>query len=121
MLNSMVYSSLTCFSNLFLNNGIMFASFHSNGTIPSSNDKLNTVASGMLICSTISRTNQHTACNSVQAGEATAEQMHVMSGEQENIQRSRSRDEADQVNYVITRRIKRNQPLSAHFAHTSMH
>ena len=57
MLNSMVYSYLTCFSNLFLNNGIMFASFHSNGTIPSSNDKLNTVASGMLICSTISNSN----------------------------------------------------------------
>ena len=35
----------------------MFASFHSNGTIPSSNDKLNTVASGMLICSTISNSN----------------------------------------------------------------
>ena len=29
----------------------MLASFHSNGTIPSSNDKLNTAASGMLICS----------------------------------------------------------------------
>ena len=28
---------------------MVFASFHSNGTIPSSNDKLNTVASGMLI------------------------------------------------------------------------
>ena len=35
----------------------MFASFHSNGTIPYSNDKLNTVASGMLICSTISNSN----------------------------------------------------------------
>ena len=35
----------------------MFASFHSNGTILSSNDKLNTVASGMLICSTISNSN----------------------------------------------------------------
>ena len=35
----------------------MFASFHSNGTIPSSNDKLNTVASGMLICSTIFNSN----------------------------------------------------------------
>ena len=54
MLNSLVYSSLTCFSNLFLINGIMFASFHSNGTITYSNDKLNNVASGMLICSTIS-------------------------------------------------------------------
>ena len=57
MLNSLVYSSLTCFSNLYLNNGIMFASFHSNRTIPSSNDKLTTVASDMLICSTISNTN----------------------------------------------------------------
>ena len=36
---------------------MMFASFHSNGTIPSSNDKVNTVASGMLICSTISNSN----------------------------------------------------------------
>ena len=35
----------------------MFASFHSNGTIPASNDKLNTVASGMFICSTISSSN----------------------------------------------------------------
>ena len=35
----------------------MLASFHSNGTIPSSNDKLNTVASGMLICCTISNNN----------------------------------------------------------------
>ena len=35
----------------------MIASFHSNGTIPFSNDKLNTVASGMLICSTISNHN----------------------------------------------------------------
>ena len=35
----------------------MFASFYSNGTIPSSNDKLNIVASGMLICSTISSSN----------------------------------------------------------------
>ena len=32
----------------------MFASHHFNGTTPSSNDKLNTVASGMLICCTIS-------------------------------------------------------------------
>ena len=57
MLNLLVYSSRTCFSNLFLNNGMMFASFHSNGTIPSSNDKLNTVASGMLIYSTPSNSN----------------------------------------------------------------
>ena len=32
----------------------MFASFHSEGTIPSSSDKLNNFASGILICSTIS-------------------------------------------------------------------
>ena len=31
----------------------MFASFHSEGTIPSSSDKLNNFASGVLICSTI--------------------------------------------------------------------
>ena len=36
---------------------MMFASFHSNGTTPSSNAKLNTVASGVLICSTISSSN----------------------------------------------------------------
>ena len=32
----------------------MFASFHSNGITPSFNDKLNTLASGILICSTVS-------------------------------------------------------------------
>ena len=32
----------------------MFASFHSKGTTPSFNDKLNTLASGTLICSTVS-------------------------------------------------------------------
>ena len=31
----------------------MFASFHSQGTIPSSSDKLNNFASGVLICLTI--------------------------------------------------------------------
>ena len=31
----------------------MFVSFRSNGTIPSSSDKLSTFASGVLICSTI--------------------------------------------------------------------
>ena len=41
----------------FLNNGMMFASFHSNGTTPSVNDKLNTLASGILICSTVSISN----------------------------------------------------------------
>ena len=30
----------------------MFASFHSKGTTPSFNDKLNTLTSGILICST---------------------------------------------------------------------
>ena len=35
----------------------MFASFHSNGTTPSFNDKLNTLASGILICSTVSISN----------------------------------------------------------------
>ena len=54
MLNSLVYNSLTCFSNAFLNNGMVFSCFHSNGTTPFSNDKLNTVASGMLIYFTIS-------------------------------------------------------------------
>ena len=32
----------------------MFASFHSKGTIPSCSDMLNTCASGVLICSTVS-------------------------------------------------------------------
>ena len=32
----------------------MFATFHSEGTIPSSSQKLNNFASGVLICSTIS-------------------------------------------------------------------
>ena len=36
---------------------MMFASFHSNETTTSSNDKLNTVASGGLIRSTISTSN----------------------------------------------------------------
>ena len=35
----------------------MFASFHSNGTTPSFNDKLNTLASGILICFTVSISN----------------------------------------------------------------
>ena len=42
------------FLNPFLNNGIMVASFHSEGTIPSSCHKLNTFASGVLIYCTIS-------------------------------------------------------------------
>ena len=32
----------------------MYASFHLKGTTPSFNDKLNTLASGILICSTVS-------------------------------------------------------------------
>ena len=42
------------FLDPFLNSGVKFASFHSEGTIPYSSDKLNTFASGVLICSTIS-------------------------------------------------------------------
>ena len=33
---------------------MMFDPFHSKGTIPSFNDKLNTLVSGILICSTVS-------------------------------------------------------------------
>ena len=33
---------------------MMFASFHSKGTIPSYSDMLNTCSSGVLICSTVS-------------------------------------------------------------------
>ena len=47
-------TSLSCsglFLDPFLNSGIMFASFHSEGTIHSSSDKLNNFASGVLICS----------------------------------------------------------------------
>ena len=32
----------------------MFASFHSKGTVPSCSDRLNTCASGVLICYTVS-------------------------------------------------------------------
>ena len=44
---------------------MMFASFHFNGTTPSSNDKLNTVASGILICSTISYSNLGDRINNI--------------------------------------------------------
>ena len=37
-----------------MNKGMMFASFHSKGTIPSFSDMLKTCASGILICSTVS-------------------------------------------------------------------
>ena len=69
----------------------------------------------------------------IQAAEATAEQTHVMSGEQAvcvvktNSGRGQghkvkdTRDEADQVNYVTMRRNKRSQPLNANVVHTSMH
>ena len=60
----------------------------------------------------------------VQAAEATAEQTHVMSGEQAVVVLRKqtadevkdTRGEADQVNYVILRRNNRNQPLSANVA-----
>ena len=42
------------FLDPFLNSGVMFASFHSERTIPSSSDKLNNFACDVLICSTIS-------------------------------------------------------------------
>ena len=42
------------FFDPFLNSGITFASFHYEGTVPSSSDKLNTFARGVLICCTIS-------------------------------------------------------------------
>ena len=42
MFNLLVCNSLTYSSNLFLNNGITFTSFHSKGTTPSFNDKLDT-------------------------------------------------------------------------------
>ena len=54
MSNSLAYNLPTCFLNLFLNKGIMSASFHSKGTIPSLSDMLNTCACGVLICSTVS-------------------------------------------------------------------
>ena len=38
----------------FLNNGMMFASFHSKGTTPSFSDKLKTLTNGILICSIVS-------------------------------------------------------------------
>ena len=51
-------NSLVClFLDPFLNSSVMFARFHSEGTIPSSSDKLNTFASSVLICSTISLSN----------------------------------------------------------------
>ena len=54
MLNSLAYNLQTCFLNICLSKGIMFASFHSTGTIPSHSDMLNTCASGVHICCTVS-------------------------------------------------------------------
>ena len=51
-LTGLLFSGL--FLDPFLNSGLMFASFHSEGAIPSSGDKLKKIASGVLICSTIS-------------------------------------------------------------------
>ena len=42
------------FLDPFLNSGVMFASFYSEGTILSSSDKVNTLASDVLICLTLS-------------------------------------------------------------------
>ena len=42
------------FLDPFLNSDVMFAYFHYGGTIPSSSEKLKKIASGVLICSTIS-------------------------------------------------------------------
>ena len=53
MLNTLAYNLQTCFVNLFFNKAMMFASFHSKGTIPSCSGMLNTGASGVLICSTV--------------------------------------------------------------------
>ena len=46
MLNSLVCIFSGLFLDPFLNSGVMFAFFHSEGTIPSSSDKLNNFASG---------------------------------------------------------------------------
>ena len=40
---------LNLFLEPFLNNGVMFASFHSKRTAPSLSDKLNTLLSGILL------------------------------------------------------------------------
>ena len=64
----------------------------------------------------------------VQAAEATAEQTHFMSGEQAvcavkaNSGRGQGyKGRGGPGNYVTMRTNKRNQPLSANFAHMSMH
>ena len=52
--DSLAYNLQTCFLNLFSNKGILFASFHSKGRVPSCSDMLNTCANGVLICSAVS-------------------------------------------------------------------
>ena len=54
MLNSLANNLQTCFLNLILSEGMMFASFQYKGTIPSCRYMLNTCASGVLICSKVS-------------------------------------------------------------------
>ena len=54
MLNSLAYNLQTCFLNIFLNKGMMFASFQSKGTLHSCSDMLNTSTSGVPIWSTVS-------------------------------------------------------------------
>ena len=44
-------------SLIHVSSNVHTTSFHSDGTIPSSNDKLKKIASGVLICSTISLCN----------------------------------------------------------------
>ena len=53
MLSSPVYNSVLLLGP-FLNNGVIFASFRSDGMIPSLSDKLKNIASGILVWSTIS-------------------------------------------------------------------
>ena len=51
-LNSLVCNALNYFLNPFLNNDMTFVFFHSKGTTPSFNDKLNSLVSAILICCT---------------------------------------------------------------------
>ena len=54
MLNSLAYNLQICFLNLFSITERIFASFHSKGKISTCSDILNTCASDVLICSTVS-------------------------------------------------------------------
>ena len=55
MLHSVVDNLRTYYVKRFLNKGIHdVCSFHSKSTIPAYSDMLNTCASGVLICSTVS-------------------------------------------------------------------